>query len=66
MAETITSSGKVDSGLIEVADGTYNQFNSSVAMSGEGVFVVAYTRDTNNNNPDVFAKKYYFSGCPSA
>ena len=27
-------------------------------MDDRGNFVVAYTRDTNNNNPDVFAKRY--------
>ena len=27
-------------------------------MSAGGTFTVAYVRDTNNNNPDVFAKQY--------
>ena len=31
-------------------------------MDYYGDFIVAYTRDTNNNNPDVFAKDYYANG----
>ena len=46
-------------GLVGVGTGTFRQHQSSVAMDAYGDFVVAYTRDTNNNNPDVFAKVYF-------
>lgn len=49
----------VEGSLVQVGVGTFFQYESSVAMDPQGDFVVAYVRDTNNNNPDVFAKDYY-------
>ena len=45
--------------VVPVGVGTFYQYESSVAMFPQGGFVVTYVRDTNNNNPDVFAKDYY-------
>jgi len=47
--------------VVPVGVGTFYQSQSSVAMDAYGDFVVAYTRDTNDNNPDVFAKAYYIN-----
>jgi hypothetical protein len=44
--------------VVQVGVGTFKEHDPSVAMDNSGHFVVAYTRDTNNNDPDVFAKKY--------
>jgi hypothetical protein len=48
--------------FVQVGVGTFRQHQSSVAMDGAGNYTVAYTRDTNNNNPDVFAKRYDTNG----
>ena len=47
---------------VQVGVGTFYQFSSAVAMDPQGGFVVTYVRDTNDNNPDVFAKDYYYNG----
>jgi hypothetical protein len=44
--------------VVQVGVGTFKEHDPSVAMDDRGDFVVAYTRDTNNTNPDVFAKRY--------
>ena len=49
-------------GVVGVAVGTFEQTSSSVAMDAKGDFVVSYTRDTNNDNPDIFAKLYNTNG----
>jgi hypothetical protein len=45
-------------GEAPVAFGTFQQYQPVVAMDANGDFVVAYTRVTNGNNFDVFAKRY--------
>jgi hypothetical protein len=58
LAQKFNSQG-AEGSLVGVGVGTFYQYESSVAMDPQGGFVVAYTRDTNDNNPDVFAKDYY-------
>jgi hypothetical protein len=51
--------------VVPVGAGTFKEHSSVVAMNDNdhtGQFTVAYVRDTNNNNPDVFAKQYNFFG----
>jgi hypothetical protein len=45
-------------GNVQVGAGTFKEHDPSVAIDALGRFTVAYVRDTNNNNPDVFAKRY--------
>jgi hypothetical protein len=45
-------------GIVPVGVGTFAETDPSVAMDAAGDFVVAYTRNTNNNNPDIFAKRF--------
>jgi hypothetical protein len=58
LAQQFNAAGATVGGVVPVAVGTFAQTNSSVAMDAKGDFVVSYTRDTNNNNPDIFAKLY--------
>ncbi|MGA2703114.1 MAG: hypothetical protein ABSH35_18705 [Isosphaeraceae bacterium] len=58
LAQKFNAAGATVGGVVPVAVGTFAQTNSSVAMDAKGDFVVSYTRDTNNNNPDIFAKLY--------
>jgi hypothetical protein len=58
LARKFGPSGNAIGGNVPVAVGTFAQTDPSVAMDAEGDFVVSYTRDTNYNNPDVFAKLY--------
>jgi hypothetical protein len=44
--------------VLPIGSGTFAEHQSDVAMDAQGRFTVAYVRDTNNNNPDVFAKQY--------
>lgn len=62
LAQKFNASGQAITGVIPVGVGTFYQHEPSVAMAANGNFVVAYTRDTNDNNPDVFAKAYNASG----
>jgi hypothetical protein len=62
LAQTFNSAGVPLHGPVQVATGTFMQYESSVAMDANGNFVVAYVRETNNNNPDVFAKAYSATG----
>jgi hypothetical protein len=48
--------------VVQVGAGTFREHTSAVGMNDTGGFTVAYVRDTNNNNPDVFAKQYDFFG----
>jgi len=58
LAQKFNAAGATVGGVVPVAVGTFAQTSSSVAMDAKGDFVVSYTRDTNNNNPDIFAKLY--------
>jgi hypothetical protein len=60
-ARIFNSTGTPLTGIITVGGGTFKEHDPDVAVDTPG-FVVAYTRDTNGNNPDVFAKRYDFSG----
>jgi hypothetical protein len=62
LARLFNSAGIPRDGIIQVGAGTFREHDSDVAMSAGGAFTVAYVRDTNNNNPDVFAKQYDASG----
>ncbi|WP_165066303.1 hypothetical protein [Paludisphaera rhizosphaerae] len=58
LAQRFSPSGARVGGTVGVGVGTFREHDPSVAMDDRGDFVVAYTRDTNNNHPDVFAKRY--------
>jgi hypothetical protein len=58
LAQKFGASGNAVGGIVPVAVGTFPQIQPQVAMDAAGDFVVSYTRDTNNNNFDVFAKQY--------
>ncbi len=58
LAQKFNAAGATVGGVVPVAVGTFAQTNSSVAMDAKGDFVVSYTRDTNNTNPNIFAKLY--------
>jgi hypothetical protein len=58
LAQRFNASGVPVGGIVGVGVGTFKEHNPSVAMDAQGDFIVSYTRDTNNNNPDVFAKRY--------
>jgi hypothetical protein len=58
LAQKYNASGSAVGGIVPVAVGTFAQTQPSVAMDAKGDFVVSYTRNTNNNNPDIFAKLY--------
>jgi hypothetical protein len=62
VARRFDSSGLTQGPVIQVGSGTFKEHDSDVAMSASGSFTVAYVRDTNNSNPDVFAKQYDASG----
>ena len=58
VARRFNSSGNPVGDVVQVGSGTFREFDSDVAVDDRGDFVVSYTRNTNNNNPDVFAKRY--------
>jgi hypothetical protein len=58
VARLFNPAGIPQDGIVQVGAGTFREHASDVAMSAAGGFTVAYVRDTNNNNPDVFAKQY--------
>jgi hypothetical protein len=58
VARRFNSAGTPVGSVVQVGVGTFREHNPDVAMDDQGHFVVAYVRDTNNNNPDVFAKRY--------
>ena len=62
VAQRFNASGVPLGGVVQVGVGTFKEHDPDVAMDAQGDFVVSYTRDTNNNNPDVFAKRYNASG----
>jgi len=61
VAKRFNAAGAPLGSVVQVGAGTFREHDPSVAMDDYGNFVVAYTRDTNNNNPDVFAKRYNFA-----
>ncbi len=59
VAQKFRSDGVPVNGAVQVGVGTFLEDDSHVAMNAlGGDFVVSYTRDTNNNNPDIYAKRY--------
>lgn len=58
IARRFKSSGTPTGSVVQVGVGTFKEHDPSVAMDAVGDFVVAYTRDTNNTDPDVFAKRF--------
>ena len=59
LAQKYNSDGVPVNGVVQVGVGTFRESDSHVAMNASGGdFVVSYTRDTNNNNPDIYAKRY--------
>jgi hypothetical protein len=58
LARKFNPLGNPVGGIVPVAVGTFQQTDPHVAMDASGDFVVSYTRNTNNNNPDIFAKVY--------
>jgi hypothetical protein len=57
-AQKFNANGVAINGVVPVGTGTFAESQPSVAMDAAGDFVVAYTRDTNNTTPNVFAKVY--------
>ena len=62
LAQRFDSNGNAVGAPIQVGAGTFSESYSDVAMDRYGNFVVSYTRNTNNNNPDIFAKQYNSNG----
>lgn len=62
LAQQVDTSGNPTGGVVQVAVGTFKEYDPDVAIDFLGRFVVSYTRDTNGNNPDVFAKRYDSKG----
>ncbi len=58
LARKFGPSGNALGSIVPVAVGTFPQTDAHVSMDAAGDFVVAYTRYTNKNNYDVFAKLY--------
>ena len=58
VARRFDFNGNAVGGVVQVGAGTFKESDPDVAMDAQGNFVVSYTRNTNNNNPDVFAKRY--------
>ena len=53
LAQRFNANGLTAGAVVGVGVGTFKEHNPSVAMDARGDFIVSYTRDTNNNNPDV-------------
>jgi hypothetical protein len=62
VAQRFDANGDAVGGLIQVGAGTFAETDSHVAIDRLGNFTVSYTRNTNNNNPDIFAKQYNSGG----
>lgn len=58
LARKFNSAGQPQGAVVGVGVGTFAETDPRVAMDARGDFVVSYTRDTNNNDPDIFAKLY--------
>jgi hypothetical protein len=57
-AQKFNANGVAINGVVPVGTGTFAESQSSASMDAAGDFVVAYTRNTNNTTPNVFAKIY--------
>lgn len=66
LARRFSASGSSLGANISVGVGTFAESDPQVAIDSSGGFAVAYTRNTNNNNPDVFAKRYNSAGSLTA
>lgn len=62
VARRFDSNGNGVGAVIQVGAGTFKESDPDVATDLAGNFVVSYTRNTNNNNPDIFAKRFNSSG----
>ncbi len=62
LANRYDSNGQLMGSTMQIGAGTFKEHDPDVAMDQLGNFVVSYTRDTNFNNPDVFAKRYNLNG----
>jgi hypothetical protein len=62
VAQRFNSNGVALTGVVQVGAGTFRETDPDVAMDPAGNFAVSYTRNTNNNNPDIFAKQYASNG----
>src|SRR3954470_1713438 len=62
VAQRFNSNGAALTGVIQVGAGTFRESDPDVATDPAGNFAVSYTRETNNNNPDIFAKQYASNG----
>src|SRR5262249_30579386 len=58
VAQRFDANGNKVGALVQVGAGTFQETSPDVAVDDLGDFVVSYTRNTNNNNPDIFAKRY--------
>jgi hypothetical protein len=58
LARRFNSNGAAVGAIVQVGVGTFKETDPDVAIDDRGDFVVSYTRNTNNNNPDIFAKLY--------
>jgi hypothetical protein len=62
VAQRFDANGNKVGDVIQVGAGTFQETDPDVATDLAGDFVVSYTRNTNNNNPDIFAKEYNNAG----
>jgi hypothetical protein len=62
VAQRFDANGNKVGDVIQVGAGTFRETDPDVATDLVGDFVVSYTRNTNNNNPDIFAKEYNNAG----
>jgi hypothetical protein len=62
VARRFNSNGVALTSVVQVGAGTFRETDPDVAMDPAGNFAVSYTRNTNNNNPDIFAKQYASNG----
>lgn len=62
VARRFDSNGTALGSVIQVGVGTFQESDPDVATDLAGNFVVSYTRNTNNNNPDIFAKRFNSAG----
>lgn len=58
VAREYDPNGNAVGNIVQVGVGTFQETDPDVAMDALGNFAVAYTRNTNNNNPDIFVKRY--------
>jgi hypothetical protein len=61
-ARKFTPTGLPLTNIVPVGVTIFREHDPSIAVDFNGDFVVSYTRDTNGNNPDVYAKLYDTNG----